>query len=122
MSLTDVLDADGLLQEVANRARAFGMKIIYHNRRRLPRELERDATYVTFDDLLRKSDVLSLNLSLNASTRHILSDPEFNKMKDGVVIVNTARGALIDEKALVRALNSGKVRPPFLSFTVLEAK
>lgn len=89
------------------------MKIIYHNRRRLPRELERDATYVSFDELLRRSDVLSLNCSLNASTRHMLSDPEFNKMKDGVVVVNTARGALIDEKALVRALNSGKVAYPF---------
>ncbi|KAJ5987569.1 hypothetical protein N7451_011934 [Penicillium sp. IBT 35674x] len=68
------------------------------------------ATYVSFDELLANADVLSLNLALNASTRHIISAKEFGKMKDGVVIVNTARGALIDEKALVAAIESGKVR------------
>ncbi|RMD40354.1 hypothetical protein DV735_g4783, partial [Chaetothyriales sp. CBS 134920] len=72
-------------------------------------ELEGDATYVSFDDLLAQSDILSLNLALNAKTRHIISAREFAKMKDGVVIVNTARGALIKEKDLVEALNSGKV-------------
>lgn len=85
------------------------MKIQYHNRTRLPAELEGGATYVSFDELLANSDVFSLNLALNASTRHIIGAPEFGKMKDGVVIVNTARGALIDEKALVAALDSGKV-------------
>ena len=85
------------------------MRIIYHNRNRLPPKLERDATYVSFDELLSSADVLSLNLSLNESTRHIISSTAFEKMKDGVVIVNTARGAVIDEKALVTALNSGKV-------------
>lgn len=96
-------------QEMAIRAKAFGMKIQYHNRSRLPAELEAGATYVSFDKLLANADVLSLNLALNASTRHIIGAPEFTKMKDGVVIVNTARGALIDEKALVAALDSGKV-------------
>jgi glyoxylate reductase len=96
-------------QAMAHRARAFGMKIAYHNRSRLPKELEGDATYLSFDDLLAQSDVLSLNLSLNAKTRHIISAPEFAKMKDGVVLVNTARGALVNEKDLVKALESGKV-------------
>ena len=94
---------------MAHRACAFGMKIIYHNRNRLPSELEDGAIYVSFDELLAKSDVLSLNLALNAKTRHIISAPEFTKMKDGVVIVNTARGALIKESDLVEALESGKV-------------
>ena len=85
------------------------MKIAYHNRSRLPKGLEGDATYLTFDELLAQSDVLSLSLSLNAKTRHIISAPEFAKMKDGVIIVNTARGALINEKDLVTALESGKV-------------
>jgi glyoxylate reductase len=96
-------------QAMAQRARAFGMKIVYHNRSRLPSELEGDATYLTFDELLAQSDVFSLNLALNPKTRHIISAPEFAKMKDGVVIVNTARGALINEKDLVAALDSGKV-------------
>lgn len=94
---------------MATRAKAFGMKIHYHNRSRLPAELEDGATYVSFEELLANADVLSLNLALNASTKHIIGAGEFAKMKDGVVIVNTARGALIDEKALVAALDSGKV-------------
>lgn len=95
---------------MATRAKAFGMKIQYHNRSRLPAELEAGATYVSFEELLANSDVFSLNLALNPSTRHIIGATEFSKMKDGVVIVNTARGALIDENALVAALDSGKVR------------
>ena len=94
---------------MAHRARAFGCKIIYHNRSRLTPDLESDATYVSFDDLLAQSDILSLNLALNAKTRHIISAPEFAKMKDGVVVINTARGALINEKDLVVALDAGKV-------------
>ena len=86
------------------------MKIQYHNRSRLSEELEQGAQYVSFDELLANADVLSLNLALNASTRHIIGAIELRKMKDGVVIVNTARGALIDEKALVAAIDSGKVR------------
>lgn len=85
------------------------MKIIYHNRNRLSPELEGGAHYVSFDELLAQSDVLSLNLALNAKTRHIISAPEFARMKDGVVIVNTARGALIKEADLADALDSGKV-------------
>ncbi|KAL4970519.1 D-mandelate dehydrogenase-like dehydrogenase [Aspergillus stella-maris] len=96
-------------KEMANRARAFGMTIQYHNRSQLSPELENGAKYVSFDDLLATSDVLSLNLALNKSTRHIIGEKEFAKMKDGVVIVNTARGALIVEKALVAALESKKV-------------
>lgn len=99
----------GIGSAVATRAKAFGMKIQYHNRRQLPPTEEHGATYVTFEELLKTSDVLSLNLALNPSTKHIIGKPEFDQMKDGIVIVNTARGALIDEAALVDALKSGKV-------------
>ncbi|KAK2762182.1 hypothetical protein FQN54_001191 [Arachnomyces sp. PD_36] len=104
-----ILGMGGIGSEVARRASAFGMKIYYHNRTQLSPSKEGNATYVSFDELLAKSDVLSLNLALNSSTRHIIGAAEFQKMKDGVVLVNTARGALIDEKALVAALDSGKV-------------
>jgi len=90
----------------------MGMKIQYHNRKRLTVEQENaagNAKYVSFDELLATSDVLSLNLPLNPKTRHIISRNEFAKMKEGVVIVNTARGAVMDEAALVEALESGKV-------------
>lgn len=99
----------GIGRATAQRAKAFGMKIQYHNRKQLSASDEDGAKYVTFDELLATSDVLSLNLSLNASTRHIIGPKEFAKMKDGIIIVNTARGPLIDEAALVDALKSGKV-------------
>ncbi|KAH8699001.1 putative hydroxyisocaproate dehydrogenase [Talaromyces proteolyticus] len=104
-----ILGMGGIGREMAHRAKAFGMTIQYHNRTRLSPELEVGAKYVSFDELLSTSDVFSLNLALNASTRHIIGANELAKMKSGVVIVNTARGALIDEKALVQALESGKV-------------
>jgi D-3-phosphoglycerate dehydrogenase len=88
------------------------MKIQYYNRKRLSPAQEKvagDAKYVSFDELLATSDVISLNLPLNPQTRHIISHAEFAKMKDGVVIVNTARGAVMDEAALAEALESGKV-------------
>jgi len=105
---------------------AFGMKTIYHNRKELSNELAGGAKYVTFDELLAQADVLSLNLPLNVgrlpyvqvlieanehqnNTRHIISTAEFAKMKKSVVIVNTARGAVMDEDALVKALESGQV-------------
>ena len=80
---------------------------MYHNRSRLPSELEGDAICLTFEELLAQSDVLSLNLSLNEKTWHIISR-EFEKMKDGVVVINTARDALINEKDIVAAVKSGK--------------
>ncbi|KAF1957846.1 glyoxylate reductase [Byssothecium circinans] len=104
-----ILGMGGIGTAVAHRAKAFGMKIQYHNRHQLPASEEDGAKYVSFDDLLKTSDVLSLNLSLNASTRHIIAMPQFDIMKDGIIIVNTARGPLIDEAALVEALKSGKV-------------
>ncbi|KAB8276818.1 D-isomer specific 2-hydroxyacid dehydrogenase [Aspergillus minisclerotigenes] len=104
-----ILGMGGIGRNLKKKADAFGMKVIYHNRRQLTEELAGGADYVTFDELLAKSDVISLNLPLNKNTRHIIGKPEFDKMKDGVVIVNTARGAVIDEAALVDALDSGKV-------------
>lgn len=104
-----ILGMGGIGQAVAARAKPFGMTIQYHSRNRLPQDREQGAKYVSFEELLKTSDVLSLNLALNASTRHIISKSEFDAMKEGIVIVNTARGPIIDEAALVDALNSGKV-------------
>ncbi|KAH3942235.1 hypothetical protein HBI56_194470 [Parastagonospora nodorum] len=104
-----ILGMGGIGSAVAHRAKAFGMKIQYHNRHQLPPNKEDGAKYVSFEELLKTSDVLSLNLALNPSTKHIIGKEQFAQMKDGIVIVNTARGPLIDEAALVDALKSGKV-------------
>ncbi|KAF9887774.1 hypothetical protein FE257_009580 [Aspergillus nanangensis] len=104
-----ILGMGGIGRNLKRKAEAFGMRVIYHNRRALSKELADDAEYVGFEELLARSDVLSLNLPLNKNTRHIIGKAEFEKMKDGVVVVNTARGAVMDEDALVNALDSGKV-------------
>jgi len=104
-----ILGMGGIGRNLKKKAQAFGMKIIYHNRKRLEPELANGAEYVEFDELLARADVLSLNLPLNSHTRHTISTREFEKMKRGIVIINTARGAIIDEEALVMALDSGKV-------------
>ncbi|MCJ1223576.1 hypothetical protein MMC12_000219 [Toensbergia leucococca] len=105
-----ILGMGGIGRNLKAKAEAFGMKVQYFNRNELPEEKSGGAKYVGFEELLSTSDVISLNLPLNKQTRHILSAPEFAKMKSGVTIVNTARGAIIDEAALVEALDSGKVR------------
>lgn len=104
-----ILGMGGIGRNLKKKAEVFGMRVIYHNRRELSEELSGGAEYVTFDELLGRSDVISLNLPLNKNTRHIIGKPEFAKMKDGVVVVNSARGAVMDEAALVEALDSGKV-------------
>lgn len=104
-----ILGMGGIGRNMKKKTDALGMKAIYHNRKPLSEEMAGGAKYVSFDDLLAQSDVLSLNLPLNQHTRHIISTNEFNKMKKGVVIVNTARGAVMDEDALVKALESGQV-------------
>lgn len=98
-------------QAVARRALASGMKIIYHNRRRLNEDIEQKyaATFVDFDTLLLKSDFVSLNAPATADTFHLMGKEQFEKMKPSAVFVNTARGSLVDEKALAEALINKKI-------------
>ncbi|PSR75989.1 D-isomer specific 2-hydroxyacid dehydrogenase [Coniella lustricola] len=109
-----ILGMGGIGRCLARKAQAaLGMRIRYHNRSRLAEEVEREeaggAEWVGFDQLLAESDVLSLHLPLNKSTHHLLSTPQFALMKRGIVIINTARGAVMDEAALVDALAAGRV-------------
>ncbi len=93
---------------VAERAIAFGMSVMAFDIVQINSALA--VRQVTLDTLLAEADVLSLHLPLSDSTRHMISDNQFAQMKDGVVIVNAARGGVVDEDALLRALQSGKVR------------
>ncbi|KAF2199950.1 glyoxylate reductase [Delitschia confertaspora ATCC 74209] len=104
-----ILGMGGIGRNLKKKAEAFSMKVIYHNRNQLSNEQAAGAEYVSFEELLSRSDIISLNLPLNQNTRHIISTREFGMMKKGVVIVNTARGAVMDEDALVKALDSGHV-------------
>ncbi|MCJ1476005.1 hypothetical protein MMC13_004669 [Lambiella insularis] len=104
-----ILGMGGIGRNMARKLRAFDMSVQYYNRNKLSDEMADGAKYVQFEELLKTSDVISLNLPLNSHTRHIISTPQFKLMKPGVVIVNTARGAVMDEAALVEALDSGIV-------------
>ena len=104
-----ILGMGGIGRNMKQKAEAFGMTTIYHNRRELDPEKAGGAKYVTFEELLKTSDVLSLNLPLNPKTRHIISSKEFTLMKPSCVIINTARGAVIDEAELVKALDKGTI-------------
>ncbi len=97
-------------REVAQRARGFGMKILYHNRTRLPAELEQGATYFAdFREMLPHCQFLSLNAPGGAETRHVINRETLALLPDGAVFVNTARGALVDEEALIESLQSGRL-------------
>ncbi|MGR3504350.1 MAG: 2-hydroxyacid dehydrogenase [Paracoccaceae bacterium] len=97
-------------QVTADRARGFGMEVHYHNRNRLPAHLEKGAVFHdTLESLLAVSDVLSLHCPATAQNRGIINADTLAQLPDRAIIVNTARGALIDEDALVAALQSGKL-------------
>ena len=95
-------------QHVGKMARALGMDVIAFNRSRKP-EGALIADYVELDELLRRSDVISLHCPLFPETREIINKNTISKMKDGVIILNNSRGALVAEQDLADALNSGKV-------------
>jgi glyoxylate reductase len=96
-------------QAVARRAAPFGMRVIYHSRSRLSSEDEAAlrAEWTDLDGLIARSDVLSLHAPLTPQTRHVISAEVLRRMRPGSFLVNTARGALVDEAALVDALRDG---------------
>jgi lactate dehydrogenase-like 2-hydroxyacid dehydrogenase len=97
-------------QVTADRARGFGMEIHYHNRRRLDPALEKGAVFHdTVESLLAVSDVLSLHCPATPETRDLINDRTLSLLPEGAILVNTARGALVDEAALVAALKSGRL-------------
>jgi glyoxylate reductase len=105
-----IVGAGRIGQATARRARGFGMKILYWGPRRKPdAERELGMEHVSLDRLLMESDFVSMHPPLNAETRHMISDKEFALMKPTAYIVNTARGAVIDEKALMRALKKKQI-------------
>jgi len=91
------------------RAKACGMDVIYHNRRRLAAADEYGARYVAFDELLQQSDFVSLNAPYTPETHHIIGERELRLMKPTAILINTARGPLIDERALIAALKEGEI-------------
>lgn len=97
---------------VARRALACGMSIVYHNRNRMSAIDEKlyNAKYVSLDELIETSDVVSLNAPLTSETYHIIDANRLAQMKRDAFLINTARGPLVDEKALIEALKNGTIK------------
>ncbi|RHW32045.1 hydroxyacid dehydrogenase [Lysinibacillus yapensis] len=93
-------------QAVAKRAAAFDMKVIYYNPRRKSEEIEQslNATYVPFHDLLKQADFITLNCSYDPSMKHMFSTEQFEMMKRTAYLINCARGPIVEEAAIVKAL------------------
>ena len=102
-----IIGLGGIGSEVARIARGLGMRVIGWNR---TKRADANVTTVELDDLLQRSDVISINLTLNDETRGFLDKTRIARMKPGVIFINTARGALADEAALIAALKSGHIR------------
>ena len=98
-------------QAIARRAIGFNMPVIYHNRSRLDAAIEREcgATYVSRDALLQRSDFLILVLPYSAETKHIVGGAELSMMKPSAILVNIARGGIVDDAVLIDALNSKRI-------------
>lgn len=107
-----LVGAGEIALEVAVRARAFGMKVAYSNRTRMPEVWERrlGLNYVPLNNLLAESDFVSLHLPHTTETERLMGRAQFERMKPGSVLINTARGGIVDEDALCEALQSGRLR------------
>jgi glyoxylate reductase len=107
-----LIGGGGLIgKAVARRARGFNMRVLYWTPRRKPEHEEREAgfLFVPLDQLLRESDFVSLHSPLNKETRHQIGAREFKLMKKTAYFINTARGAIVDEVALIRALTKREI-------------
>lgn len=98
--------------QLAKRLISFGPSILYYDIKRLNSEEEEvmGLNYVPFDDLLRNSDIISLHMPLNSGTKLLFNENTFSKMKDGAILINTSRGEIVDEKALIDAVKKKGIK------------
>jgi glyoxylate reductase len=108
----------------ARRAKACGMSVVYHSRSEIDAKIatELDAKKVSLDQLLSESDVVSIHCPSNESTHHLIGAPQFKKMKPTAFLVNTARGPIVDEQALVDALRAKEIAGAGLDVFEFEPK
>jgi len=96
---------------MARRAKGFGMKVLYHSRNRAPEDIEKEfgAERRDLNALLSESDFVTLHVPLTAETRQLMDAPKFFRMKPTAFLINTSRGPVVDEMAMVHALEAGKI-------------
>lgn len=104
-----ILGMGGIGLKTAQLCRGFPMRVVYHSRKPVPNAPEWAEYCPTLEDLLRETDVLSIHVPLNDETEGLIGEKEIRQLKKGSIIVNTARGRVLDEPALIRALKDGHV-------------
>ena len=106
-----LIGAGGVGTAMAQRARGFSMRVIYHDPKRLTPDKERElgATWMPFEQVLRDADFVSLHVQLTPQTRHLIGAAQLALMKPGAYLINSARGPLVDELALVQALKEKRI-------------
>ena len=109
--MVGIVGGGNIGRQVAAKVQAFGAEVQYYDAFRLPEEMEEKCgmKYVSLEELIRTSDVITLHVPLLDSTRHMIGADQLRAMKDGAVIINTARGGLVDDKALCAAVKAGKL-------------
>ena len=102
--------AGNIGRQTADKARAFGARIQYYDEYRLSPEMEKkyELEYTALDDLIATSDIITLHIPLTQKTRHLIGSGQISRMKQGAILINTARGGLVDEKRLpMRSVRAG---------------
>jgi glyoxylate reductase len=106
-----IVGAGRIGREVGRRASAFGMEVLYNSRTAKPAfERESNARLATLEHLLQAADVVTLHVALTAETRHLIGEPELRLMKPTSFLINTTRGSIVDQPALIRALQERRIR------------
>jgi len=104
-----ILGFGNIGRAVARKLKEFNVQLLVYDPYFKEQEKYKSIKFVTFDDIIKESDVITIHLPLNKETKHMLSSEQFNNMKDEVIIINTSRGEIINEKDLLSALNNKKV-------------
>ena len=109
--LVGIVGGGNIGRQVAAKVQAFGAEVQYYDAFRLPEEMEEKCgmKYVSLEELIRTSDVVTLHVPLLDSTRHMIGADQLRAMKDGALLINTARGGLVDDHALCAAVKAGKL-------------
>lgn len=107
--IVGVIGTGNIGSAVVKHLSGFGCKILAYNKFGENEELKKYAQYVELDTLYQNSDIISLHVASNSETYHMINEDSISKMKDGVIIINTSRGTLIDSKALIKNIKTGKI-------------
>lgn len=107
-----IIGAGNIGRQVAKRVQAFGAKTQYYDEFKLTPAMETEFSlpYVTFEELIKTSDIITLHIPLTDQTKHIIGAKELERMKPGAIVINTARGGLVDDCALAAAVRDGRLR------------